>query len=284
MDLKWGAAISFAVFQEVAPGENYPPGLPPTGYNFSSGGGRILEEYQITYIAKGKGTFCSESLGRRKQVELNEGSMFILFPGEWHSYHPNPETGWEEYSIGFKGPYMGMLVQYGFYSPSNPVLNIGSSSVMKSLMEEALDVTIQQRPGYQQLLSGIVSHILGLAAYRLKNNNFSSSDVAEKINRAKYIAYAEYATITPQELAARINLGYSNFRRVFKDYTGIPPARFIADIRIAKAKELLVTTALPIKEIAFMVGEDNYDYFTTSFKSKTGFAPTDYRLHVRGLF
>lgn len=282
-DLKWGSAINFVVYQNVGPGETYPPGRPPASYNFTNIGGRTLEEYQITYISKGGGTFSCETLGRRKPIKLREGSMFILFPGEWHTYHPDPETGWEEYSIGFKGPYMGMLVQYGFYTPSSPVLNIGTSEFMRVLMEEALDAAIEQKPGYQQLLSGIVSHILGLAAYKLRNQSFASSEIAKKIVEAKNIALVEYAQVSPQDLAERVNLGYSSFRRSFKEYTGMPPAKFLSEIKVAKAKELLATTDLSIKEIAFAVGEDNFDYFTTNFKSKTGFTPTGYRLHVKGI-
>ncbi|WP_370520917.1 AraC family ligand binding domain-containing protein, partial [Bacteroides sp. 214] len=27
-------------------------------------------------------------------MEVKEGNMFLLFPGEWHSYKPDPEVGW----------------------------------------------------------------------------------------------------------------------------------------------------------------------------------------------
>ncbi|NDW13911.1 hypothetical protein D0T50_13680, partial [Bacteroides sp. 214] len=29
-----------------------------------------------------------------KRIEVKEGNMFLLFPGEWHSYKPDPEVGW----------------------------------------------------------------------------------------------------------------------------------------------------------------------------------------------
>ena len=112
---------------------------------------------------------------------------------------------------------------------------------------------------------------------------YEAPEIAKKIVEAKNIALVEYAQVSPQNLAERVNLGYSSFRRSFKEYTGMPPAKFLSEIKVAKAKELLATTDLSIKEIAFAVGEDNFDYFTTNFKSKTGFTPTGYRLHVKGI-
>ena len=48
-------------------------------YLFNTQNGRILNEYQLLYITKGKGMFSSKSSGI---WQLKEGYMFLLFPGE----------------------------------------------------------------------------------------------------------------------------------------------------------------------------------------------------------
>ena len=42
--------------------------------------------------------------------------MFLLFPGEWHTYTPDKETGWNEYWIGFDGKIMENWEKNGFFS------------------------------------------------------------------------------------------------------------------------------------------------------------------------
>lgn len=42
--------------------------------------------------------------------------------------------------------------------------------------------------------------------------------------------------ISPEEVTQQINMGYSRFRKLFKEYTNVSPARFISEIRLQKAK------------------------------------------------
>ena len=54
--------------------------------------GRILaDEYQLLYIVEGKGVLQTRAAGN---FRVGGGDMFMLFPGEWHSYMPDESTGW----------------------------------------------------------------------------------------------------------------------------------------------------------------------------------------------
>ncbi|MDL2209119.1 AraC family ligand binding domain-containing protein, partial [Parabacteroides sp. OttesenSCG-928-O15] len=97
-DSLWGLIVNSVGYQRIEPGEAYPPRNHPTRYLFNVDKGRVLNEYQLLYITRGKGVFTSSE---RKKTEVKEGNMFLLFPGEWHSYKPDKETGWDEYWIGF---------------------------------------------------------------------------------------------------------------------------------------------------------------------------------------
>jgi AraC-like DNA-binding protein len=77
-------------------------------------------------------------------------------------------------------------------------------------------------------------------------------------------------------------MGYSNFRRVFKEYTGFSPAKYIQEVRIGKIKEALTNLPLPVKQIAFEAGYDNEDYFFTAFRRVTGMTPLEYRNFKQG--
>ena len=134
-----------------------------------------------------------------------------------------------------------------------------------------------QESGFQQVLAGIVGRLISLAYFYDRNSQFQESDAAVKISQAKVIIRDQYMTVSPEEVAAKLCLSYSSFRKTFKEYTGFSPARFINEVRMSKAKELLTNTAMSIKEIAYNVGYNNHDYFFTAFRHMTGQTPAEYR-------
>ncbi len=278
-DCLWGLAVNSVGFQDVPAGEQYPPRRHPSRYLFSPGRGRILDEYQLLYITKGEGSFVSVS--HPQSLSLHRGSVFLLFPGEWHSYAPDLRTGWKEYWIGFTGKQMDMWTAGGFFSPAQAVWDIGLQSDIVNLYMEAISVADEQKSGFQQRLGGIVAHLLGLAWYYAKNQALSGS--ADKMNRAKIIIAEQYRTICPETVASQIFMGYNNFRRIFKDYTGFSPAKYILMVRLNKAKEALTNSNLPVHRIATDTGWDNVDYFFTLFRRCTGMTPLEYRAFTQGL-
>lgn len=77
---------------------------------------------------------------------------------------------------------------------------------------------------------------------------------------------------------ARINLiSYSYSRKIFKLYTGIAPHQYYLDLKIMRAKELLISTDKSVKEITYELDFDSIYYFIRFFKTKTHQSPTQYR-------
>ncbi|SHE86856.1 AraC family transcriptional regulator [Dysgonomonas macrotermitis] len=279
-DLLWGLTVNTVGVQDIPPGSPYPLGSHPTRYLFSTEKGRILEEYQLLYITQGQGRFTSTS---QKPVNVCEGNMFLLFPGEWHTYHPDQSTGWNEYWIGFQGINIDNRIQNGFFSKNKPVFNVGIREEIVQLYKQAIDIARDQHTGFQQMLAGIVNHLLGYAYSQDKYSLFEDLKVTNQINKAKIIMLEHYHTsILPEEVAQRVNMSYSWFRRIFKQYTGFAPAQYILELKIQKSKELLTNTMMTSQEVAFAVGFDNSDYFCSTFKRKTGYTPIKYREFTQG--
>ncbi|NDW11398.1 AraC family transcriptional regulator [Bacteroides sp. 214] len=274
-DALWGLIVNSVGYQRVEPGDVYPPQNHPTRYLFNVKKGRVLNEYQLLYITRGKGTLIFSD---RKRIEVKEGNMFLLFPGEWHSYKPDPEVGWDEYWIGFTGINIDERVRHGFFSKQRPVFNIGMNDELVKQYKHAIQTARDQMAGYQQVLAGIVNYLLGNAYSIDKCASFENRELSNRINKAKVIIRESFQqSITPEQIAGEVNMSYSWFRRLFKEYTGFSPAQYIIELRIQKSKELLTNTALTNKEIAFEAGFDNADYFCTVFKKKTGQTPNGYR-------
>jgi AraC family transcriptional regulator len=68
-----------------------------------------------------------------------------------------------------------------------------------------------------------------------------------------------------------------HFARLFKAATGATPFQFVTQVRMARAKELLRKTRLPISEIAERVGYQKPSHFSDRFRAVSGCGPDAYR-------
>lgn len=275
-DIQWGLTVSTVGYEEIGVADSYPTRGHADGYYFDVDKGRILNEYQLLYITEGEGIFNS---AHAKDIPLKAGDLFLLFPGEWHTYHPTGKNGWKSYWIGFKGKNVDDRVKAGFLSVDKPIYHVGFSADIIRLYEEAYKRAQEEAPYSQQILAGIVNHLVGLM-YALERSMELSKDHTrvDLINLARLrIRESLEADLTIQQVAEELGVSYSNFRKLFKEFTGISPALYQQDLRLQRAKELLATTTLSIKEIAYRLRFESPDYFSSKFKIKTGKKPSEFR-------
>lgn len=87
--------------------------------------------------------------------------------------------------------------------------------------------------------------------------------------------YAEPVAIT--ELAAELNYSSVYFSRYFKSYLGVSPKAYLGQVRLERAAEYLLTTQLPIQEIARKTGFRTEKNFFVTFKQHYQMTPKTYR-------
>ncbi len=275
-DALWGLTVSTVGYDAVEAGEPYPTKGHADGYYFDMKLGRVLNEYQMLYLLEGEGFFQSTHI---EKSPIKAGDIFLLFPGEWHTYGPLPQSQWKSFWIGFKGRNIDDRVNYGFLHPSKPIYHVGYSSEIIELYKTAQKAAFEEAAHSQQMLAGIVNHLIG-AMYALERNielNKNHGHV-EMVTKARIqIRESLESDLTIQQLADSLGVSYSNFRKLFKQYTGISPALYQQDLRLQRAKELLSTTKMSVKEIAYRLNFDSPDYFSSRFRLKTGVKPSEFR-------
>jgi len=278
-DELWGLIVTTVGHQIITKNDCYPPKYPPSDYYFNVEKGRILNEYQLLYITNGNGVFSIEK--EKQPCPIAEGKMFFLMPGVWHSYNPLENSEWNEYWIGFKGKIIDKIIERGFFEEREPIFDIGLDDRIVDLFYKAINIAHEERAGYQQALSGIVMHILGLMYYWDKTREFNDEDLVNKIKKAKVIMRESiYKTINLEEISKTLGISYSGFRRAFKDYTGSSPMNYMFELKLNEAKLLLSNSTQSVKEISYALNFESPDYFSTFFKSKTGSTPVEYREKV----
>ena len=271
-DEEYGCTVSVVGSQTISPDEDYPSKEHPPGYLFDPERGRILQEYQLLYIVKGRGEFANQTTS----YDIVKGTLVLLRPGVWHSYKPSKNEGWTEYFIGFSGEMADKAIE-NLFAEDEQIFNVGLKQEMVDLYQRAIEVAAEDRPSAQQLLCGIVMHLLGNLSY-IAHSAITADRMDQIIEQAKAIMQEKASqNIDLDMLAEQLNVSYSWFRKVFREYTGYPPAKYFMLVKLRRAQYLLVNTQESIKEIAFSLGFKSPEHFYTTFKRVMGSTPSIYR-------
>lgn len=107
-----------------------------------------------------------------------------------------------------------------------------------------------------------------------KRSEKSSSVIGET---QRYIRENYSRDISLDDVSREANISPYYFSKLFKDSTGQNFIEYLTNIRIEKAKELLLTTESSMKEICLMVGYSDPNYFSRTFKKNVGVTPTEYK-------
>jgi AraC family transcriptional regulator len=86
---------------------------------------------------------------------------------------------------------------------------------------------------------------------------------------------------TTTELAALCNTSRRSLLRLFRSATGKTPSRYIEETRLNRAKMLLATSKMTLKQIAYEAGYSTASYFSSQFKCMTGLTPSAFRKKAR---
>ena len=137
--------------------------------------------------------------------------------------------------------------------------------------------------GYQQLLGGCVNMLLGYISAYDNALTQAEKEATEDIHQALLYIHKNYEEdIHSEDIAKAIGWGYSRFRKVFLEQTGMTPYQYIQETRIKQSKFLILNSTKPLKEIAYDVGFNNPDYFSTAFRRITGMSPLEFKKEQLG--
>ena len=139
-------------------------------------------------------------------------------------------------------------------------------------VEEALYLyDHRRRDKGTQVLSGELS-----APREEDHTTLRLSQVRESIDAYIRDHYAE--ELSMQDVARVMNYSDAYFCKLFKQCFKVNFSAYLNEYRIAKAKELLQTTRLNVREVSVACGYSDSNYFARVFKRVTGMTPTEYRV------
>jgi len=271
----WGVNVLNVGHNIHPPFKKYPDTDHPNRYFFDWRKGRVLDEYQLVFIAEGRGTFETKHTGA---VSISPGSVFLLFPGTWHTFKPLWDSGWEEYWVGFNGPYAEYLMQQECFNPRSPLIHMGFNVEFLDIFNRLLQTMKGEGVAFCQIASCLTVQLLGLiyAAALLKASPQNRKE--DIINNIRFKMHDTLdKPVNLSSLAADHHVSYTWFRKAFKEVVGISPGQYLLNLKLEKTCKLLRETDLTIAEIAFSAGFMSEYHFSRIFKQKMKVTPSQFK-------
>ena len=111
------------------------------------------------------------------------------------------------------------------------------------------------------------------------NKNISHSKYKDILTKKIEEKYSDIS-FNLNSLADEMNLSSGYLSSLFKNLFGIPFQDYLNNIRMEKAKLLLLTTDLKNYQIGELVGMENFNYFNSKFKKTFGMTPKEFKKSV----
>ena len=171
-----------------------------------------------------------------------------------------------------------------FFKNENPVVfeneiySSKSFAVLENKFKELYDLWRLGNFAEKIYCKSLIYHIY----YQIVKSNLNS--YVSRSNRKKIEEIIEFISnnlsdpkLSVSALSEMCNTSEVHFRRIFHQIYHVSPIKFISDLRIKRAKELLTTSTIKISEISKVCGFENQYYFAKKFKSQTHLTPSKYR-------
>ena len=147
-------------------------------------------------------------------------------------------------------------------------------------LQKAYQKLRSKKPDFYRINTVIkpLCHMFSLAYGMLPNASNSDGSMQTMISKMIEFINRHYAEkITLSDLCRLCNVSGSTISHNFKKMTGYHVREYITLVRMTNAKLLLVNTDLSIGEISGLVGYEDSNYFTNSFRNSVGISPKKFR-------
>lgn len=243
------------------------------------------EQLEMAFVMSGKGKYKIDGV----MYDIEEGDLLVFNPGTYHqAFCVNPKTPTYEFFMGACDFCFEGMPQDHLILKSLPVYKCGPDLKQK-LMRICTAMGIEREDRkvgrYYMMQSYLIQFMMNILRDEQIPGEPESHCGFESINKNKIveeiILYFEehYSEKISLDMISE-NMYVSPFyiSKIFKSVTGDTPIRYLINIRLDKAKELLERNpGVSVKEVSDMVGYDDAYHFSKLFKKRFGISPSGVR-------
>lgn len=240
---------------------------------------------EFSYVVSGTVTYRINDT----YYKVNEKTLLPFNPGVYHKESLNKGEECTELHFGFKNIKLDGHKE-NFILPENFSEPFKFKHYQEEFHKCCLEV-IQEENSCDEcsepLLKSLVMKLIAIFIKEL-NYNESSNDKKspnlpfyDKSNIVKiildYFDSNYMQNISLDDISKNLYISSVYVSKVFKERTGESPINYLINLRLGKARKLLLESNLSVKEIAQLVGYKDAYYFSKLFKKYYGKSPTTFR-------
>ncbi|MFB9326078.1 AraC family transcriptional regulator [Paenibacillus aurantiacus] len=249
-----------------------------SGHNIAkanySVGPRMIECYSLHVVLNGS----VELQAGEEPVTLRRGDLFCLFPDRLHSYRAveyATDSPLRLHWLAFDGPQAAELLARIGISVASPYLRGKATGELAELLSGQFAWMLEGNRPVELQLS--LYRLFSLLAPPDAPGLVVAADPGWLERSEAYMKNHYMEPITVADVARHAGVHRSHFYLAFQRRYGVSPKRYLIQLRMEKAAELVRHGTLTVTEIALSLGYADLYGFSRAFGQFHGIAPTAYR-------
>lgn len=224
---------------------------------------RVQTFYTLHFVLSGEGVLKTGG----EVYDVKAGEMFFLPPNEEICYYPRQEKPWTYVWFSFVGED-ALRIKNNLEFTDAPVRKFENQQkifiTLKSMFEN-----LKQGEGYYSALSSFYK-VLDI---------LTVDNTVNVTKNAKIIIDSSFTqnNFSLEQLCKDVGVSHPHLLRLFKEKYGITLVKYLVQKRIEYACQLLVTTELSVKSVAYSSGFVDELHFMKTFKKYMGMSANKYR-------
>lgn len=233
-------------------------------------------EFIWLHTVKGKGKLVLDGA----EHVMKEGMGILLYPGTPHHYHAIEEP-WETHWVAFNGPAVRPLLQLSRLTRSE-LFTLCNLRLLERHIRDIYAAAILKHADIGLKTSGkLYSFLIDLPGCVTERMRAQSAAAVLMEQALTYMERHYASSFSLEHMAETIGVSHQYVCRIFKQTMQMTPGAYLTQLRLQKAKELLIGELYSVTETGERVGFHDSSYFCHLFRHHEGVTPSEYRRNYR---
>ncbi len=238
---------------------------------------RGFDTINFSFVLRGSGFYDLD--GQRLPIEAP--CVFVEFPDQPFHYGPWESTNWEELYLIYEADQRHELERAGLFSTAKPLWFLGDTRRVAELWRELRELLTQSYSPSADRVDRLCE-LLVIESLLCEGRSERHGPEAKVQNIRHHVEQHYLAQHDFAELSRKQGLSPTHFRRLWNTLVGVPPARYLSELRLRQACRMLVESQRSVAAISAELGFVDPLYFSRKFRAFTGENPTSYRRRYGG--
>lgn len=234
----------------------------------------VRNYYMLHFVLEGEGHYFVN----KEHYLVKKNQCFLTEPGVTTLYKAEGKNPWTYIWVCFNGTLAAQLLRQCRMDSENPVMEVTCVKEIKGIILDIMKCHALTPANECYIHSGL--YMLFGKLEEDFSSTYNNTELNDNFYITKAIEYIEKNTFNDlcvNDVAKYLNISRSYLYSLFRQQLHTSPQQFLTNAKIGNARELLVSTDIPVSGVALSSGYKNAFAFSRAFKQVTGMSPSQYR-------